>query len=280
MDELYINIINSNIKLDIFKIGKKKIKIKSKIGKGLHGIIFDINNYIIKIYSKFNIEFDFYRDIIVNKKTVNNLTNECAIGLLFKPFIYDNLIYTKKSYLIIIPKYTPLDKININIKEEKFLINFIKKNIILNNYLYNKYKYVNLDLKLMNIMYDEKIKDIVIIDFSLIIKDNNKLYIPNKINKQWPIVICKLKDLTTYSLYISIIDILNNNKELDYSNLNNISMYLLYHKYSIFFVNLLEKLNNISDSYYILNSINNYENTKINKWFRKLLKFNYELLST
>ena len=42
----------------------------------------------------------------------------------------------------------------------------------------------------------------------------------------------------------------------------------------------LEKLNNISDSYYILNSINNYENTKINRWFRKLLKFNYELLST
>ena len=280
MDELYVNIINSNIKLDILKIGKKKIKIKSKIGKGLHGIIFDINNYIIKIYSEFNIEFDFYKDIIVNNKIINNLTNECAIGLLFKPFIYDNLIYTKKSYLIIIPKYTPLDKININIKEEKFLINFIKKNIILNNYLYNKYKYVNLDLKLMNIMYDEKIKDIVIIDFSLIIKDNNKLYIPNKVNKQWPIVICKLKDLTIYSLYISIIDILNNNKELDYSNLNNISMYLLYHKYSIFFVNLLEKLKKISDSYYILNYINNYENTKINRWFKKLLKFNYELLST
>ena len=59
MDELYVNIINSNIKLDLFKIGKKKIKIKSKIGKGLHGIIFEINNYIIKIYSKFNIEFDF-----------------------------------------------------------------------------------------------------------------------------------------------------------------------------------------------------------------------------
>ena len=131
----------------------------------------------------------------------------------------------------------------------------------------------------MNIMYNEKINDIVIIDFSLIIKDNNKLYIPNKVNKQWPIVICKLKDLTIYSLYICIIDILNSKKDLDYSNFNTISMYLLYHKYSIFFINLLEMLKNISNSYYILNYINNYEKAKINIWLKKLFKFNYELLS-
>ena len=86
------------------------------------------------------------------------------------------------------PFYQKLSKSKIKTKNEDFILTFIIKIFKLLIYIQNKYNYINLDVKLQNIMYDQK-KDIVLIDYSLIIpNNNNKIYIPIKKYKQLPTI--------------------------------------------------------------------------------------------
>lgn len=273
MKELYINITSSNI--DKFNLGYNLFNTTNIIGRGLHGLVLSINNYVIKIYSDFNIEINFYKQIINDNLNIENLTNKCAIGFLLKPFICNNLVYNKNSNIIILPKYIPLNKINMC--NEIFLLNFIKKIFILLIFIKNKYNYINLDLKLINIMYDIHNKDIVLIDFSLIIEDtDSKIYIPNKYYKPWPNVICSLSSIPIYSMYICLIDILlENNKNMFYNNINKINSLLFYKKYSFFLINIINNIKNLKSMNAIINDIDDYNKNYNNNWFNNLLSFYY-----
>ena len=281
MNDIYINIINSNI--DIYKKDNYIIKVNEIIGRGLHGLVLSINNYVIKIYQKYNIEIEFYNNIInnniSNNVNISNLTNNCAIGYLVKPFVYNNYVFNKKSNIIIMPIYKKLNDISINIKNEDFLLNFIKKIFKLLIYIEKNYNFINLDVKLQNIMYDIKKDEIILLDYSLIIKNNkNKFYIPIKKYKQLPNTPCNLSKIPIYSIYICVVDILfENNKNLYNYNINKIISLLFYQKYSYFFINLLERMKNLYEMKYVIRDIEEYNKKTNNKWFAKLL-IDYYLL--
>ena len=118
MNDININISNSNLKK--YDISKYKINVKNIIGRGLHGLVLLIEDNVIKIYSKYNIEIEFYNKIINDNLEIDNLTCKCAIGNLTKPFIYNNFVFNKNSDILIMPVYNKLAVIKI--KNEDFIL--------------------------------------------------------------------------------------------------------------------------------------------------------------
>jgi hypothetical protein len=273
----YINIYITNSNLKKYDKSRYKIRVNDIIGRGLHGLVVLIKDKVIKIYQKNNIEIEFYNKIINDNIEINNLSCKCAIGYLTKPFIYNNFVFNKNSNILIMPIYNKLSEIRIKIRNEDFILSFIIKIFKLLIYIQQKYNYINLDVKLQNIMYDLKKKDIVLIDFSLILTNsNNKVYIPVKKYKQLPNIVCSLEKIPIYSVYVCIVDLLfENNKKLYNYDFNKIISLLFYKKYSFFFINLLDKIKNMHNMIDLIEDINYYKNKNVNKWYKNLLKDYY-----
>ena len=156
MYEINIYILKSNI--NKYTNSEYNIKVKDIIGRGLHGLVVMIDDKVIKIYTKYNIEIEFYNKIIDDNLDINNLTCKCAIGKLTKPFIFNNFVFNKNNNILLMPFYQKLSKSKIKTKNEDFILTFIIKIFKLLIYIQNKYNYINLDVKLQNIMYDQKKK--------------------------------------------------------------------------------------------------------------------------
>ena len=246
-----VNIYTLYSKIDNFKNNfKYNIKIYNKIGEGGYGIVYKLDNkYVIKIfknsfYNKIldnskkiipsvdeNREINFFIDYIkYKKKNENYFIDVKLIGYLNNDFLY-NKINLKNSYFMIMPFCLPVHKLinkyKFNLINEDYKYNFVIQVMLrlvqIQQYIIYKFNYINYDIKFKNFMIsnnDLLIKNIVNIDFSLIIKNNNDKYNLNYDYNIWPKVDnLEINYIIPYSVCINGLIILFGKKFI--VNLNN-----------------------------------------------------------
>ena len=246
-----VNIYTLYSKIDNFKNNfKYNIKIYNKIGEGGYGIVYKLDNkYVIKIfknsfYNKIldnskkiipsvdeNREINFFIDYIKYKKNNENYFIDVKlIGYLNNDFLY-NKINLKNSYFMIMPFCLPVHKLinkyKFNLINEDYKYNFVIQVMLrlvqIQQYIIYKFNYINYDIKFKNFMIsnnDLLIKNIVNIDFSLIIKNNNDKYNLNYDYNIWPKVDnLEINYIIPYSVCINGLIILFGKKFI--VNLNN-----------------------------------------------------------
>ena len=285
-----VNIHTLYSKLDNFNNNiNYKIKVYNKIGEGGYGIIYKLDNkYVIKIFknslyknlkkntkniipsNEENREITFFIDYMkTNKNNQNYFIDVKLIGYINSDFLYNKNINLKKSYFIIMPYCLPVHKLinkyKYNLIDENYKYNFVVelmwRLIQIQSYIINQYDYINYDLKLKNFMITNNellIKNIINIDFSLIIKNNNEKYNFDYDYKVWPK--CKniqLNYTIPYTICIDGLIVLFGKKFI--VNLNN--------------NNYLEKIEILKGNPLIYNIFNKGLSLKINiEKFNHLLK--------
>lgn len=182
------------------------INITEKIGEGKSGLIYKISdNYVIKILKNGNrFEYDFYNNFL---ETLKEDIISLKIGL---PLCYGRLLnnyndFTMKNKFLIFKKYKKLELKNIrgNNNIEKIL-NLIYNLLKVENYLERKIKYVNLDIKINNVMLDEN-NNIKVIDLGLIKKfTKGDIFYSYSNYVIWPNAKCYLDSVPLYSIFIVI----------------------------------------------------------------------------
>jgi hypothetical protein len=175
--------------------------------------ILNESNYLIPTKHE-NRELIFFLNYIKEKIIENKyIINIFAIGLLKDIIVNNNIKLNINSYFIILPQYTPFYSLyniyNTPLIDKKYGLNFtlniMKKMTEISYFIENKYNLINLDSKLSNFMFkntknnniiidkkillskdDELVKNLKMIDFSIIKTKNNKKY--NVLNKYyiWP----------------------------------------------------------------------------------------------
>jgi len=262
---------------------KLELSLLKKIDEGSYGIVYFIkNDHILKIFKNStldntifeesnniipvkyeNRELIFYLKYINNENKFKNIVNIYAIGISKNILQDKTLIFHKNSYFIILPFCIPFYKVintyNFplidNINGIKFSINIMKKLLEISYFLEEKYNLINLDFKINNIMFNEKL--LVVLDFSLIKNNDNKEYNFRKISRYyiWPYENKILLDkIPSYSICINGLEILfgYDNIRKEKLNTDRLNYYLNIIKkknislYNIFLNGLILKITTIN----------------------------------
>ena len=273
---------------DYIENKNKNILVKNKIGEGSYGIIFLIDNdHVIKIFKNSllnntiltetnylipikneNRELIFYYKYINDKKENNYIINLYAIGLI-KNEIKDKTsnitqILGYNSYFIILPLckpfYNTYNIYNIPLIDKNNGITFtlivMKRLIEISQFFEKKYNLVNLDFKLTNFMFSVKtnnLNNLVMMDFSIVKKINNKKYTIEKKYYIWPNIYNNnilIETLPPYSICVNGLELLfGHNNVLDLPNDTKINKYLKIiekknkNVHNIFYNGLILKIN-------------------------------------
>lgn len=191
----------------------ENININKKIGEGKSGSIYEINinnytynnDYVIKILKNGNrFEYDFYNNFI---EIFKEDTISLKIGL---PICYGRLLnnfkeFNMKNKFLIFHKYKRLTLKNIKGNTEKDkILNLIYNLLKVELFLEQKLNFVNLDIKLDNIMLDNE-NNIKVIDLGLI-KNYTKgdIFYGYSDYIIWPTGKCYLNSVPLYSIFIVI----------------------------------------------------------------------------
>lgn len=268
----------------------KNILVKNKIGEGSYGIVFLIeNDHIMKIFKNSlfnktiltesnylipikneNRELIFYYKYINDKKENNYIINLYSIGLI-KNEIKDKTknitnIFGYNSYFIILPLcqsfYNIYNINNIPLIDKNngiaFTLLVMKRLGEIAYFFEKKYNLINLDFKLSNFMFTTKnnylnnLNNLVMLDFSIIKKNNKKKYIIEKKYYIWPNLYNNIliETLPSYSICINGLELLfGHNNILNLPDDNKINKYLkIIEKknkniYKIFYDGLILKIN-------------------------------------
>lgn len=280
--KLNIKILKSN-HIDYQENKFKKITIKKKIGEGSYGLVFLIeNDFVIKIFKNStetntilnesnylipikneNRELIFFYKYINHKLKKNYIINLNAIGVTKDILVDKDNVYELNSYFIILPLCIPFYEIfnilNIPLIDKKdgitFTISVMKRLIEISYFIENKYNIVNLDFKLNNFMFKKKsnsLNDLIMIDFSIIKKNNGKnIFDYDNSYYIWPNTSKQIIDIIpSYSICINGLELLfGRNEILELLNDNKIKELLkiieLKNKniYTIFYNGLILKIN-------------------------------------
>lgn len=243
----------------------KDLCLKKKIGEGSYGLVFLINNndkeneHVIKIFKSSilsntileetnyliplkneNRELIFFLRYKTQKKEHNFIISLYAIGIIKEKFNYNNTIFEKNSYFIILPecsKFYDIYKIyNKPLIEQKnginFTLNVMKRLLDISNFLETRYNCYNLDFKLNNFMFlknSSNLNDLIMIDFSIMkSKINGYIYNINQKYYIWPkkdnFII---ENLPPYSISINGLELLfGHNKIIESGFSNKLEYYL------------------------------------------------------
>ena len=298
----------------------KKLYVKKKIGEGSYGLVFLIqNDHVIKIFKNSTInntvfnesnylipirnenrELTFFFKYINNKKVNTFIVNLYAIGIIRDSIIDNSIKLELNSYFIILPLCVPFynnfNILNIPLINKKngldFTVSVMKRLLEISQFLENKYDLINLDFKLNNFMLtknSDNLNDIIMIDFSIVKKLNNKnktynltkelnpldsgdasrrsptrvTSMSDSLNKYyiWPANNQILENIPSYSVSINGLELLfGYNKVLDLPNNDKIKYFLKIIEdknkniHNIFFNGLILKINTES----LLKLINSY----------------------
>ena len=298
----------------------KKLYVKKKIGEGSYGLVFLIqNDHVIKIFKNSTInntvfnesnylipirnenrELTFFFKYINNKKVNTFIVNLYAIGIIRDSIIDNSIKLELNSYFIILPLCVPFynnfNILNIPLINKKngldFTVSVMKRLLEISQFLENKYDLINLDFKLNNFMLtknSDNLNDIIMIDFSIVKKINNKnktynltkelnpldsgdasrrsptrvTSMSDSLNKYyiWPANNQILENIPSYSVSINGLELLfGYNKVLDLPNNDKIKYFLKIIEdknkniHNIFFNGLILKINTES----LLKLINSY----------------------
>jgi hypothetical protein len=242
--------------------------------------ILNESNYLIPTKHE-NRELMFFLNYIKEKIIENKyIINIFAIGLLKDVIVNNNIKLNINSYFIILPQYTPFYSIyniyNTPLIDKKYGLNFtlhiMKRMTEISYFIENKYNLINLDSKLSNFMFknnksnnvmidkktllskeDDLVKNLKMIDFSIIKTKNNKKY--NVLNKYyiWPNSNNVLLEyFPSYITCINGLELLFGHDNIkDLPNNDKINYYLSIIKnknikiYNIFINGLILKINTI-----------------------------------
>ena len=231
------------------------IKTVRKINEGSYGVIYLTN------YNKLVIK-------IIKQKSVSNYINEISIFYKLKKFdkndypkhlikyigfgkilecdknkyIKYNVLFMNQ-YKNFYHLYPELKMVPLIFFEDykKFIIIFLYKLLIINNFFEKKLDSVNIDIKLNNILSDDD--DIMLIDLGMLVKSDKTYINNNSHNEIWPTGKTEIKYIPNYSI-------------------GKIIVYLLFHKrkYSIKLDNEIKILLKLLlscryDTTYVLNFI-------------------------
>lgn len=280
MDEIFFEIKYSSI--NVFNENELyKIKLDKKIGSGSYGYVFisSFYNLVIKIldaddityYSDKN-EYDVCKELIKaqneNKYIPEMFCKYYGIGYLTKHFRYtdiEEVFFPIGAKIILMPYFISfskyLSKIDTNLfPKEVYLCNFIKKIIESQKFLHSL-GYINIDLKMANIMFDYQDK-VKLIDFGMckykkelieFIELNEKYYI-------WPNVkLISYNHLLTYMCGILILEIIFSDEVYDINKDNNLNKFLVRIDKSISYTNEFKKfLINLLENKYTLDGAYTY----------------------
>ena len=229
------------------------IKIYKKIGEGGYGIVHKLDSkHVIKIFKhsyfnkinenskkiiplkQENREINFFIDYLKYKKENENYFIDVKlVGYINCNFFYNKIINLKDSYFIIMPYCLPIHKLinryKFNLINEEYRYNFaiqiMLRLVQIQQYIIYKYDYINYDVKLKNFMInnnDLSIKNIVNIDFSLIIRNNKDKYNFNYDYNIWPkIDNIELNYIIPYSICVNALVILFGKKFIVNLNKDN-----------------------------------------------------------
>lgn len=279
---------------DNFKEKKSmKILIKKKIDEGGYGIVFLLeNDMVMKIFKKSlykdtiieesnclipikneNRELTFYYKYInENKQEQNYIINLYCIGFIKNRIIIDSNILEPYSYFIILPYCIPFYE-RYKIKNDplisknnglEFTIKIMKRLIEIIYFFENKYNLINIDLKLNNFMFNKRINDIIMLDFS-VVKTKTKIKTKyDTINKYyiWPSVNNTLiENIPSYSVCINGLELLFGRDQiirLPNNEIINVYLKIIEKKdksiYNIFYNGLITKIN--TDNFFkLINSL-------------------------
>lgn len=268
----------------------KNILVKNKIGEGSYGIIFLLeNDHVIKIFKNSlfnktiltesnylipikneNRELIFYYKYIDEKKENNYIINLYAIGLIKNEIKYKTKniinIFEYNSYFIILPLcqsfYNVYNINNIPLIDKNngiaFTLLVMKRLCEIAYFFEKKYNLINLDFKLSNFMFTTKnnylnnLNNLVMLDFSIIKKNNKKKYIIEKKYYIWPNLYNNIliEILPSYSICINGLELLfGHDNILNLPDDNEINKYLKIiekknkNVYKIFYDGLISKIN-------------------------------------
>ncbi len=268
MDILLDIFVTDSILENFPKNTQNSIHIKRRLGIGSYGSVFDIgNNMVIKIFFHSCVNKTIFdekkciipyknenRELVLYLKMIQDSSEEhkkhhiiypLFIGYTLNKFIYDDdMEFKEKTYFVVLPLCIPFYKfykirdiplIDIDLGY-KFVIEYAYKLLLASHYIENKYKIINLDLKMSNIMYlklnseERKVFDLnesfknkfhnllLTLDFSIIkhhydsntlfiveefIHNNDSYYLWPHNNDQFKII-----HIPSYSVAINVIELL------------------------------------------------------------------------
>ena len=210
--------------------GEKKIKIVKLLGAGAYGRVYltNLKNIVIKIFLKqtditsVNMEYRIFKKLIEyiesysgesmrdsDSKYPKNLVKALNRGELKTGFEYGGHEHDMGEYFIMVPLYQKFYQVQNrrqNLRDPKFILDFITVLLKVCIFLEKKLKIVNMDIKTSNIMYDGK--ELVLIDLGLIQKiDHGKeIFVPDKKYMAWPYDSCFVVTIPVYSIAICVIE--------------------------------------------------------------------------
>ena len=241
-----MNEVNLLVEYNISYLNFTNIQLKEKIGEGKSGIIYKINDdLVIKILKNGNrFEYDFYNNFIeiLKKDSISKkISLPIAYGNLLNNIEIDNETFNMENKFLILHKYKrfKFEKIKAFSKIGK-IFKLINDILIIENFFETKLKFVNLDIKLDNIVMDQY-NNIIMIDFGLI-KNFSYFDMFYSYNNYfiWPSGKCYLDCVPLYSVFILICSIF-----FDTNFIKNKNIYQLKNILSDKFKN--KKLNTIFD---------------------------------
>jgi len=273
-DNNYNDNDNNNISdKNVIKIFKNSI---------FNNTILTESNYLIPTKNE-NRELIFFMKYVNNNYISNrHIINVIAIGIIKDIIIDFNNKINLHSYFIILPYYIPFYKsiniFNIPLIEKKdgllFTLKIMKRLLEISHFLENNYNLVNLDIKLNNFVFKKKktknLENLIMIDFGLIKKINDKKYkassigrlmdsdLSNTLTKTdlsnkyylWPDKYFFLENLPSYSVCINgLVLLFGYDKILNFPDPNKIKYYLKIIKnknkiiHNIFYEGLMLNLN-------------------------------------
>jgi len=211
---------------------KKQIKIIKKIGEGANSIVFLLKcNNILKIYKNSlagktilnetnsilpklneNREIQLFFKIVNQDISHNNIVRPLCLGIIAENFMFNNVNYKKNTYYSILPYYEPLSKeIIIKYNLKKLIKEIIETELNLEKFL----NVFHLDITLENLVICNN--KIMLIDYNLIKstscseKEIGSTHFGTEHD-------CKLKFVPLYYIFLLIIYILFNNKNIYYND--------------------------------------------------------------
>ena len=273
-DNNYNDNDNNNISdKNVIKIFKNSI---------FNNTILTESNYLIPTKNE-NRELIFFMKYVNNNYISNrHIINVIAIGIIKDIIIDFNNKINLHSYFIILPYYIPFYKsiniFNIPLIEKKdgllFTLKIMKRLLEISHFLENNYNLVNLDIKLNNFVFKKKktknLENLIMIDFGLIKKINDKKYKASSIGRLmdsdlcntltktdlsnkyylWPDKYFFLENLPSYSVCINgLVLLFGYDKILNFPDSNKIKYYLKIIKnknkiiHNIFYDGLMLNLN-------------------------------------
>ena len=208
-----MNEVNLLVEYNISDLNFSNIQLKEKIGEGKSGIIYEINNnLVIKIFKNGNrFEYDFYNnfiEILKEDSISKKISLPIAYGNLLNNFEINDEQFNMENKFLILHKYKRFrfEKIKAFSKVGK-IFKLINDILIIENFFETKLKFVNLDIKLDNIVMDQQ-NNIIMIDFGLI-KNFSYFDMFYSYNNYfiWPSGKCYLDCVPLFSVFILICSI-------------------------------------------------------------------------